>query len=48
MSTGPKQIGYINFELYSPKEVIKLNKESLAEYFKKEMDKKENLFKKME
>lgn len=47
-ASGPKQIGYINFELYSPKEIVKLNKESIAEYFKKEMDKKENLFKKLE
>lgn len=48
MSSGPKQIGYINFELYSPKEIIKLNKEGVAEYFKNEIYKKEKLFKKME
>ena len=44
----PKQIGYIDFELYSPTSIIKLNKDGLEDYFRKEMYKKEKLFKKME
>ena len=43
----PKQLGYIDFELYSPNEIIKLNKGNIEEYFKNELYKKEELFKKM-
>lgn len=46
--TRQKQIGYINFELYSPNGIIKVNKECVEEYFKKEIYKKEKLFRKME
>ena len=48
IDSRPKKLGYIDFELYSPNEIIKLNKESVAEYFKNELYKKEKLFKKME
>ena len=44
----PKKIGYIEFELYSPTGIVKVNKEGVAEYFKNEIYKKEKLFKKME
>lgn len=44
----PKKIGYIDFELYSPTGIVKVNKEGVEEYFKNEIYKKENLFKKME
>ena len=44
----PKQIGYIDFQLYSPNEIIKLDKGNIADYFKDKLYKKEELFKKME